>query len=518
MEFSLAVKLADLDDFLKPSQECMVVEQKQERPRLLRETNSSKETKVESLKAATVSLADCLACSGCVTTAEAVLIDSHNYQTLLDKLGIPSAAMPSATGPDGECPDEMAFTALGSEEPRSRSDSLESDRRLSYSAVKRPVVVLSMSGVSEAALMAYYGVTNRDAFYEWLREALLEHGIAETFSMDVAEVVASVRRGRDGLSSHCPGVVLYAEKSGNCANINTSPPSQIWQGLLVKTMYSELRRLCWGRLRPLGGYCRDLHFHSKCFDREGEGEEDEASDEVPGRLVYHVVVSSCLDKKLETVRPEFSGLVELGLTTQELIQVLKHFATTYAPPPRILGTRRWDLAYRLSHLYGLRSYRFSLLRANGGLAAQAINDLRAAGDSEGEDFGCSGDSLEYRTTRGYNIDHTILSAAGHGATGSGVVQIATGLRNLKNFCGGSKTPAGGALELLACPKGCFSGIGHAEIFAVPGNRARAEEIYATTPRWVPLDLERLAEDATRRWPRPMEYVIAPLEKTNNSKW
>jgi len=56
------------------------------KPDLIKTRTSTASSSSESAsKIASVSLADCLACSGCVTTAESVLIQQHGYQKLLDK-------------------------------------------------------------------------------------------------------------------------------------------------------------------------------------------------------------------------------------------------------------------------------------------------------------------------------------------------------------------------------------------------------------------------------------------------
>lgn len=62
-----ANKLADLDDFLAPSLECIKPTATSEKPR-------PDLIKSDVDKIASVSLQDCLACSGCVTSAETVLI------------------------------------------------------------------------------------------------------------------------------------------------------------------------------------------------------------------------------------------------------------------------------------------------------------------------------------------------------------------------------------------------------------------------------------------------------------
>mmetsp|Transcript_15644 Transcript_15644/g.28463 ORF Transcript_15644/g.28463 Transcript_15644/m.28463 type:complete len:378 (+) Transcript_15644:1309-2442(+) len=71
MDFSGVIKLADLDDFLAPAQNCSV---------------TSNMIKTTAQKTASVSLSDCLACSGCVTSAETVLMQQQSTEEFLSQL------------------------------------------------------------------------------------------------------------------------------------------------------------------------------------------------------------------------------------------------------------------------------------------------------------------------------------------------------------------------------------------------------------------------------------------------
>ena len=100
--FSVGVKLSGLDDFVTPSQNCIkpVINQTQKSEN---ERSSGKRgvIKVEAdgsykemygsgdeivLKKANITLNDCLACSGCVTTAETILIEQQSHVKLEESL------------------------------------------------------------------------------------------------------------------------------------------------------------------------------------------------------------------------------------------------------------------------------------------------------------------------------------------------------------------------------------------------------------------------------------------------
>ena len=93
MAFSGALQLTDLDDFITPSQECIKPVKIEKRVT----TSKGAKIKIEAdgsyleqlpdgsskkLEKAKITLADCLACSGCITSAETVLIEQQSGQTL----------------------------------------------------------------------------------------------------------------------------------------------------------------------------------------------------------------------------------------------------------------------------------------------------------------------------------------------------------------------------------------------------------------------------------------------------
>ncbi|KAF4518457.1 hypothetical protein B566_EDAN002112 [Ephemera danica] len=89
--FSSVLKLTDLDDFITPSQECI-------KPVVFEKIKGAAKTKIKvdaddgdakvnerpsKLQKVEITLSDCLACSGCVTTAESVLVSQQSGTELL---------------------------------------------------------------------------------------------------------------------------------------------------------------------------------------------------------------------------------------------------------------------------------------------------------------------------------------------------------------------------------------------------------------------------------------------------
>ena len=91
--FSSAVVLTDLNDFIEPSQECIkpISIQKTTKESNISLKNGNyyqveKDGSEQILKEAAITLNDCLACSGCITSAETVLIAMQHEQELLSVL------------------------------------------------------------------------------------------------------------------------------------------------------------------------------------------------------------------------------------------------------------------------------------------------------------------------------------------------------------------------------------------------------------------------------------------------
>lgn len=80
--FTGVIKLANIDDYIAPSQQCI-------KPMMEKAEEPMKQVKAETDKPggkATITLNDCLACSGCVTTAESLLVEQMSVNELLNKV------------------------------------------------------------------------------------------------------------------------------------------------------------------------------------------------------------------------------------------------------------------------------------------------------------------------------------------------------------------------------------------------------------------------------------------------
>ena len=89
--FSGTVKLLDLNDYIKPGEECVVLTKKEETDKAAKvflnleddiKPDLIKKDKTEKAK---ININDCLACNGCITSSEAILVEEQSVQKFLDQ-------------------------------------------------------------------------------------------------------------------------------------------------------------------------------------------------------------------------------------------------------------------------------------------------------------------------------------------------------------------------------------------------------------------------------------------------
>ncbi|XP_057717658.1 cytosolic Fe-S cluster assembly factor narfl isoform X2 [Corythoichthys intestinalis] len=277
--FSGVLQLTDLDDFITPSQECIKpvkVEKKQGKSvaKIQIEDDGSyvqvnPAGEKEKLEKAKITLNDCLACSGCITSAESVLVAQQSH--------------------------EEFFKVL---------------RNNKAGETEKKVVVVSVSPQSRASLAAFYGLSAGQAgkrltsFFKSLGVGhVFDTGFSRTFSLleSQREFVERFRRkegdgrGLPMMTSACPGWICYAEKTHGqfiLPYISTTRSPQQMMGSLVKGYFAEQQGLS-------------------------------------PHQIYHVAVMPCFDKKLEASRSDFylskaeSREVDCVITSGEVQKMLE---------------------------------------------------------------------------------------------------------------------------------------------------------------------------------------------------
>jgi len=214
-QFSSGLKLSGLDDYIQPSQACI-------KPEIIQSTNKRAKIDVRNdgtyieyeddgtgkiLESAKISLTDCLACSGCITSAESVLITSQGVQEFLDNI-------------------KPERTVVVSISPQSRASIAARFKLTSLQTHKKLITLFKSLGVH------YIFDTSFSRHFSLMESA--------------AEFVARYRKTLDAplpmLASACPGWVCYAEKTHGDFVLpyisSTKSPQQI-MGTIVKNYFAK---------------------------------------------------------------------------------------------------------------------------------------------------------------------------------------------------------------------------------------------------------------------------------------
>ncbi|XP_041257452.1 cytosolic iron-sulfur assembly component 3 isoform X2 [Onychostruthus taczanowskii] len=278
--FSGVLQLTELDDFIAPSQECIQPVPVDKKPgkaaaRIRIEADGSyfqlsQDGEAQKLEKAKISLNDCLACSGCITSAESVLVSQQSHGELCKVLALNKAA----------------------------------------AAHEQKLVVVSVSPQSRASLAARCKLgllETAQKLTTFLKGLGVHHVFDTTFSRNFSllesqqEFVRRFHRQAEDkkalpmLASSCPGWICYAEKTHGSfiiPHISTTKSPQQVMGSLVKGYFAEQKHL-------------------------------------PPDRIYHVTVMPCYDKKLEASRPDFFNQeyqtrdVDCVITTGEVLKLLE---------------------------------------------------------------------------------------------------------------------------------------------------------------------------------------------------
>ncbi|PNH43534.1 hypothetical protein VD0004_g3983 [Verticillium dahliae] len=412
---------------------------------------------------AEISLTDCLACSGCVTSAEAVLVSLQSHTEVLNTLDFgPSLRI---VGPD--------------EKGQFRVDGLEDESRKLFVASVSPQTRASLAAAAgsgtpeqeaghmlERLLRGPEGLASAGQHnngFTWVldtnvaREACLVLGADEVLGTDKA---AASSDPKPTLTSNCPGWVCYAEKTHPhvLPHISKVKSPQALMGTLLKTTLS-----------------RKLN--------------------IPPSRIWHLAVMPCFDKKLEASREELTDSVWAG----------------DGKPGR--GIRDVDCVITSKEVLMLADSRgfdfFSLARTNPSLTRQlfpdpqldrflfppqpAHRDKPIAGSSGGnlyftlQSVVSKNPGSQIQVIRGRNADVTEYIVAS--GAGEPIFKAARfyGFRNIQNLVrklkparpsrmpggkpfGSARRPTGKMagleytfVEVMACPGGCTNGGGQIKI-------------------------------------------------------
>ncbi|XP_060080751.1 cytosolic Fe-S cluster assembly factor narfl-like [Ylistrum balloti] len=403
--FSGALQLTDLNDFITPSQECVKPVKIDRRPgkvgKIKIEDDGSYIEVLESgmerkLEKAKITLNDCLACSGCITSAESVLITQQSQEELYKVLR---------------------------ENLRLQETGDSSGQR---------VVVVSVSPQSRASLSAKYHLSVTDTAHKltWFLKKLGVHYVFDTtFSRNFSLLESCrefVQRYKDSetdksalpmLASACPGWICYAEKTHGTyilPYISTTKSPQQVMGSLVKDYLAG----------QLG---------------------------VQPNNIFHVTVMPCYDKKLEASRSDFyndiysTRDVDCVITTGEVDQMLIKEGLNLG---EVEGLDLDTIVPGMSPP--------DLTNHDGGGSGGYLEHIMKY--SVAQIFGKECGQLQYKTLRNQDLKEVTIEMEGHPPL---KMAIAYGFRNIQNVV--QKVKRGKCpyhfVEIMACPTGCNNGGG-----------------------------------------------------------
>lgn len=475
----------DLNDFISPGVACIkpieTLPKKENDPSNPYEVTTEEKVAADNPAPAQISLTDCLACSGCVTSAEAVLVSLQSHVEVLSTLdAYPSLSPPWATSTGIE-----TNSSFGAQElDISRNGMLQDGK----------IFVASVSSQVRASLAATFGVSsveagnmishllsgsdglakavNTKSSFLWtidtdrLRDAALVLAADEVLSQTPHE--PSTNPTKPILTSACPGWICYAEKQHPylLPHLSRLKSPQALGGTLIKSVLSRQY-----------GISPDKIWHlalMPCFDKKLEASRSELTD-----AAWLDADESMRDPAKVAIRD-----VDCVITARELLQLAAARGIDFASLPRTPFKSRIPFPDPTIDAFLFPSAKdrskqstlnledsISSIGTSGGYLWHILQ--RAKAQTPGSDLqlqrGRNADVLEYVLIQN---QRTIFKAARY-----------YGFRNIQNLvrrlkpakmsrlpgarAGGARRPGGSAgdkveyayVEVMACPGGCTNGGG-----------------------------------------------------------
>ncbi|EME50079.1 hypothetical protein DOTSEDRAFT_165043 [Dothistroma septosporum NZE10] len=472
---SAILSVDDLNDFISPGVACIKPIETLPKQQPIDDANPYEVTTEEKVNSGTIvppaqiSLTDCLACAGCVTSAEAVLVSLQSHGEVLDTLD---------KFPELKVDADVTNTSV-------------------EGSVEKKLFVASVSPQSRASIAATYNVTEREAGYmiaqllsgpaglrsggqhgsgfTWIvdtnvmREATLVAVADEVQQSNTAPIEGSTEaQKKPVITSACPGWICYAEKTHPhiLPHLSKLKSPQALTGVLLKSVLAK---------------------------KYGMSPQN----------VWHLAVMPCFDKKLEAARSELTSHtwhgqegeavrdVDCVITARELLMLAESRDISFPRLPK-------------QPLSGDLAPDFPEPAVNDFLFSRQRGQKRKRGQ-ETDTIGTSGGYLWHilQTKRAQHVGSQVMSQRGRNndvseysvvdADGRAVFKAARyyGFRNIQNLvrrlkpakasrmpgasrkAGTSRRPGGAAMggnegeysyvEVMACPGGCTNGGGQIKV-------------------------------------------------------
>mmetsp|Transcript_14850 Transcript_14850/g.37709 ORF Transcript_14850/g.37709 Transcript_14850/m.37709 type:complete len:497 (+) Transcript_14850:227-1717(+) len=451
MTFSGTVKLSGLDDHITPSQACVVALDGTK----IDPTDMSEEVQIHSRedkpapamkegadgKPVTISLQDCLACSGCITTAETVLLQQQSVDEFRSRLAEPGTVTIASVSPQTRA-SLAEYYGLSAKEAGARLAGYLKSLGVQY--------VLDLSSARDVSLM--------EAAAEFCqRFRFASSNAAGQMEIDGTEAQSATAGPLPMLASACPGWVCYAEKTHGeyvLPYISTSKSPQAVMGTLLKRQVAA---------------CHGMD---------------------PAKA-FHCSFQPCFDKKLEASREDFETEAKVKetdcvLSTLEVVEMLNSQGLDLKDCPAgsvdslltLIGGQAAAGAEDDGALYGWPGGSGGYVDFVFRVAAQELFGVQVAPGP-----------LPYKTLRNADFKEVVLTVNDQAvlrfATAYGFRNIQTLMRKIKR-----KQCEYQYVEIMACPSGCLNG----------GGQMRPKEGQSVQELIQKLDETYHHQDVRPRWP------------------
>lgn len=422
--FSGTVKLLDLNDYIKPGEECVVLKKsetatKSQKIEVLFDGTDVKSDliKPNAEQKAEISLGDCLACNGCITTSEALLIQEQSAESLRQNYLKHKFRAAIVT------PQSLSSIAL-----HFKISLEEAYFRISSFFRRKFEFDLVLDCLAFVELGKYF------SFQEFCKL----HSLPSSGSNQFFDYFQNSKEGLAGpkqvestlICSECPGWVCYLEKVLGDSVIpyasKVKPPQ-----LIAAEMIKNLARI-----------------HKKT---EEYGES------------YVVLIAPCFDKKLEASREEMKGqrlVVDLVLSSDEMRQLLLEEQESELPEDypcfesydflQKVTSSSTDLFLASIPRSEIKLYRsFMHFGSSNGYVDYFVRNLCSRNDS----------GLSITPRKNKNFMEFVLKDENSGKTFT--FALVYGFKNLQNFVREVKAKKlkYHYVEAMACPSGCLGGGG-----------------------------------------------------------
>jgi iron only hydrogenase large subunit-like protein len=479
---------------------------------------------------AQISLTDCLACSGCVTSAEAVLVSLQSHAEVLNALDSAPSLAPEWLVP--------GLTGSTTNDGRIFIASVSPQTRASIAATYR-VSEREAGYMIEQLLSGPQGIRNggnHSSRFTWIvdtnvaREVCLMLGAEEVIESSAMEAgledsvggAANAKPKRPILTSSCPGWICYAEKTHPhiLPHLSRLKSPQALLGTLLKTSLSSTLR-------------------------------------IPPEKIWHVAVMPCFDKKLEASREELTDLywndkeqegkrirdVDCVITTKELVMLAGSRGIRFSDLPRTPLSPADRIVFPDTTLHKFLFPKSSPRNnSQGGTSGGYLHHIlqtflaRHPGSSVRMERGRNADVAEFTVVRGNDV---LLKTARY----YGFRNIQNLVRKLKppkksrlpggRLGGTSRKPGAAAaqataagsapehayIEVMACPGGCTNGGGQiklADALELKPENSPSTEAIPTGPsaqkQWLSqVDEAYFSSDSNRDEQEPPTLDPAPIQ-------